>query len=128
MRTIPILVTKDQKQTKEARREKKKKLLFMVVTSFIFIFYCVVLIVFFIFFLKEAILIFIVQGTNTMISKRKILVHSRRFYTIECSVISFYSNTSFSRKKHLQCNSNSITIWKHLRAILLWHVIILFYW
>lgn len=48
MRTAPILVTKDQKQTKEARGEKKK-LLFMVVTSFIFIFYCVVLILFFIF-------------------------------------------------------------------------------
>ena len=126
MRTIPILVTKDQKQTKEARREKKKKLLFMVVVYFYFLLCCFDLILYF--FLKEAILIFIVQGTNTMISKRKILVHSRGFYTIECSVFSFYSNTSFSRKKHLQCNSNSITIWKHLRAILLWHVIILFYW
>lgn len=51
MRTAPILVTKDQKQTKEARRGKKK-LLFMVVTSFIFIFNCVVLILFFIFFFK----------------------------------------------------------------------------
>lgn len=127
MRTAPILVTKDQKQTKEARREKKKTSVYGCnFVYFYFLLCCFDLILYS--FLKEAILIFIVQGTNTMISKRKILVHSRRFYTIECSVISFYSNTSFSRQKHLQCNSNSITIWKHLRAILLWHVIILFYW
>lgn len=49
MRTIPILVTKDQKQTKETRREKKKKLLFMVVVYFYFLLCCFDLILYFFF-------------------------------------------------------------------------------